>query len=153
MYAFDFFKGVYRLVSGLKVTSELAVYTSFQMVRGESPIVEKLALTSGTSAVLFTVSPTSNIEASRSRLSTLLNSVCKLPAIPLVVAVVCPSEPPLDGLKQLVLELRLDQWLNKGIICDYQILFVENHYDVKYLSERLNMVGIDDSSDFMHYVI
>lgn len=152
-FFFDlYFQGVYRLVSGLKVTSEVAVFASLQMVRGESPLAEQSDLASGTSAVLFTVSPSSNIEASRSRLSTLLRLVCKLPATPLVVAVVCPSEPPLDGLKQLVHELQLDLWVGKGVICDYQILHVENHYDIKYLSERFNMVGIFIKSLLINYL-
>ncbi|KAJ1519901.1 hypothetical protein ONE63_004140 [Megalurothrips usitatus] len=132
-------KGIYRVVSGAKVTAEVAVYASLQVVRGNDPLTKHTGLASGTCAVLFSVSPTSNILESRSRLTTLLKSVSKLPAMPLVVAVVCPSEPPLDGLKQLVVELELDQWLGQGIISDYQILHVENLFDLKYLAERFNM--------------
>lgn len=122
------------------MTSEVAVYASLQMVRGPNPLEKQISLASGTSAVLFTVSPTSNIQASRARLAALLKSIHKLPAVPLVVAVVSPSEPPLEGLKQLVSELELDQWLHQDIISDYQILHVEELFDLKYLSERFSMV-------------
>lgn len=131
---------MYRIVSGVKVTSEVAVYASLQMVRGNNVLEEQKSLASGTSAILFSLSPSSNIEESRSRLITLLTSINKLPAVPLVIAVVSPSEPPLEGLKQLVAMLELDQWLHHGAISDYQILHVEELFDLKYLSERFNMV-------------
>lgn len=132
-------RGVYRLVSGLKVTSEIAVYASLQTVKGCYALEKQSSLVSGTSAVLFTLSPASNIQESRSRLNILFKSANKLPPFPLVVAVVCASEPPLDGLKQLVLELELDQWLGSGVIADYQILHVQELSDIKYLSDRFNM--------------
>ncbi|KAK3931372.1 Protein xmas-2 [Frankliniella fusca] len=131
--------GVYRLVSGLKVTSEIAVYASLQTVRGSYSLEKSNSLVSGTSAVLFALSPVSNIEESRSRLTKLFASAHKLPAFPLVVAVVSPSEPPLEGLKQLVLELELDRWLTSRVISDYQILHVEELLDIKYLSDRFNL--------------
>lgn len=135
----DVEKGVYRIVSGVKVTSEVAVYASLQMVRGSNVLEKQTSLASGTSAILFSLSPSSSIEESRSRLTTLLKSISKLPPVPLVIAVVCPVEPPLEGLKQLVALLELDQWLDHGAISDYQILHVEEHFDLKYLSERFNM--------------
>lgn len=127
-------------MSGVKVTSEVAVYASLQMVRGQNPLKKQPGLASGSSAVLFTVSPTSNLLEGKARLSLLLKSMRKLPALPLVVAVISPIEPPIDGLKQLAQELDLDQWLGLGVICDYQILHVKDLFDIKYLSERFNMV-------------